>query len=142
MISHFNHSPEQRNRISRVSTIMYAALTAVALLHLLSSIPSLYNSYQAYQQASTVYRLNSINDDLYAAVDNLGFERGRVNVVLNDAGPLDLMAKNRKFISERRAEADAALSQALMKLKKSDFTKANQQIAEIRQVKTDRKSVV
>ena len=136
MISHFNHSPEQRNRISRVSTIMYAALTAVALLHLLSSIPSLYNSYQAYQQASTVYRLNSINDDLYAAVDNLGFERGRVNVVLNDAGPLDLMAKNRKFISERRAEADAALSQALMKLKKSDFTKANQQIAEIRQVKT------
>jgi len=136
MISHFNDSLEQRNRISRVSTIMYAALTAVALLHLLSSIPSLYNSYQAYQQANTVYRLNNINDYLYAAVDNLGFERGRVNVVLNDAGPLELMAKNRKFISERRAEADAALSQALMKLKKSDFTKANQQISEIRQVKT------
>ena len=136
MISHFNDNQGQRNRISRVSTIMYAALTTVALLHLLSSIPSLYNSYKAYQQANTVYHLNSINDDLYAAVDNLGFERGRVNVVLNNAGPLELMAQNRKFISERRAEADAALSQAFLKLEQSGFSKANQQIAEIRQLKT------
>jgi len=136
MISHFDDSLGQRNRISRVSTIIYAALTAVALLHLLSSAPSFYNSYKAYQQANTVYRLNSINDDLYGAVDNLGFERGRVNVVLNDAGPLELMAKNRKFISERRAEANAALSQALMKLEKSGFNKANQQIADIRQLRT------
>ncbi|MDD2502196.1 MAG: HAMP domain-containing protein, partial [Geobacter sp.] len=136
MISHFNDSPEQRSRISRVSTIIYAALTAVALLHLLSSVPSLYSSYKAYQQANTVYRLNSINDDLYDAVDNLGFERGRVNVVLNDAGPLELMAKNRKFISERCAEANAALSQALLKLETSGFTKAQQQIAEIRQLKS------
>ena len=136
MISHFNDNQGQRNRISRVSTIMYAALTTVALLHLLSSIPSLYNSYKAYQQANTVYHLNSINDDLYAAVDNLGFERGRVNVVLNNAGPLELMAQNRKFISERRAEADAALSQAFLRLEQSGFSKANQQIAEIRQLKT------
>ncbi|MDD2501724.1 MAG: histidine kinase dimerization/phospho-acceptor domain-containing protein, partial [Geobacter sp.] len=134
--SHSDAPPVQRSRISRVSTIIYAALTAVALLHLLSSVPSLYSSYKAYQQANTVYRLNSINDDLYDAVDNLGFERGRVNVVLNDAGPLELMAKNRKFISERRAEANAALSQALIKLETSGFTKAQQQIAEIRQLKS------
>jgi len=85
----------------RVTTIVYSALFLVALLTLISSLPGLYHSYRSYQQANSVYLLNDISDDLYTTVNNLGFERGRVNVVLNDAGPVEKMAPNREFIAAR-----------------------------------------
>jgi len=38
-------------------------------------------------------------------VNNLGFEWGRVNVALNDAGPVTEMEMNRQFISALTADA-------------------------------------
>ena len=60
--------------------------------------------------------LNEVSDDLYTAVGNLGFERGRVNVVLNDVGPVQKMEANRQFILERRTEGSKALKIAINKL--------------------------
>ena len=126
-----NSGSKQHKKTELVAFVLFSSLALVAFLHLLSSLPSLYNSYQAYQQAKHVYRLNDINDDLYVAVNNLGFERGRVNVVLNDAGPIDGMEKNRRFIAERSADAEKALSNAIAKLEASGFEKVKKQVAEI-----------
>ena len=100
-----------------VKTIISLTLFAILLLHLLSSIPNLLSAIKDYQQAERVYFLNDVSDDLYTAVGNYGFERGRVNVVLNDVRPLEKMEEYRQFILDRRAEGDTALSNALAKLK-------------------------
>ncbi|ACD96395.1 ATP-binding protein [Trichlorobacter lovleyi] len=121
----------------RLTTIVYTALAVVAFLSLLSSLPALYHSYKAYEQANNVYLLNNISDDLYAVVNNLGFERGRVNVVLNDAGPVKGMEANRQFIAARRSDADAALSRALARLEEIELkVRVNHQTAEILRLKT------
>ncbi|QOX79637.1 response regulator [Trichlorobacter lovleyi] len=120
-----------------LSSIVYTALCMVALLSLLSSLPSLYHSYRSYEQANNVYLLNNISDDLYAVVNNLGFERGRVNVVLNDAGPVKGMEANRRFIAARSSDADAALARALTRLEEIEFkVRVNHQTAEILRLKT------
>ena len=80
------------------------------MLHLLSSLPGLYRSYRSFQQANHIFFFNDVSDDLFTAVGNYGFERGRVNVVLNDAGPVQKMESNRIFILDRRKEGDLALS--------------------------------
>jgi len=88
-----NEPPKRSGRKTGVTTIIYAALMLIVVFHLLSSLPSLYHVYRTYQQADMVYRLNEVSDELYVAVNNLGFERGRVNVVLLDAGPVADMEK-------------------------------------------------
>jgi len=90
---HMNEPPKRSGRKTGVTTIIYAALMLIVVFHLLSSLPSLYHVYRTYQQADMVYRLNEVSDELYVAVNNLGFERGRVNVVLLDAGPVADMEK-------------------------------------------------
>lgn len=99
-----------------VKTIVFFILFAILFLHLVSLIPTLHRLIKDYQQARNVFFLNGVSDDLYAAVGNYGFERGRVNVVLNDAGPVENMEENRKFILNRRREGDSALKSALAKL--------------------------
>ncbi len=99
-----------------VRTVIFLTLFAVTFLHLLSSIPALYRSVQSYKLSKEVQYLNSISDDLFTAVENYGFERGRVNVVLNDSGPVEKMKNNRKFILARRVDGDKALQSALAKL--------------------------
>ncbi len=121
----------QTNRKTGVTTIICTALTLIIVFHLLSTLPSLYDSYRSYQHANRMYLLNEVSDDLYAAVNNLGFERGRVNVVLLDAGPVAGMKKNRDFIAARRADADAALSRAFGKLDGIELAMVSPQIAEI-----------
>lgn len=99
-----------------VKNIILFILFAIIFLHLASVIPTLSNLIKEYQQAERVFFLNDVSDDLYTAVGNYGFERGRVNVVLKDAGPVEQMEKNRQFILARRAEGDKALHNALTKL--------------------------
>ena len=131
--------PEQQTeapstrRPRKVSTIVYTALLMVALLHLLSSLPFFYQLALSYRNANAVYRLNAISDELYKAVNNIGFERGRVNVVLQDAGPVAQTQGNRQFIATRRSDGEQALNQALAGLTTEGFTKAERQIAVIRQ---------
>jgi len=102
-----------------VKTIILTGMAAIILLHLLASLPGLYRSYRNFQRANHIFFFNDITDDLFTAVGNYGFERGRVNVVLNDAGPVKKMESNRRFILDRRKEGDLALSDALTKLKKA-----------------------
>ncbi len=130
-----NHAHRATGWASHVSVILYSALCGIAILHLLSSLPPLYQSYTLYQQANRVHLLNDVGDNLYAAVDNLGFERGRVSVVLTDAGPVEKMENNRKFIAKRRADADTALLRAFTGLNVMAFEKVAPQISEILQIK-------
>lgn len=103
-------------KISSLKTIIYVMLAAIVGLHMLSLIRTVFDDIADYQHAKHVYFLNSVSDDLYTAVENFGFERGRVNVVLNDVGAVDKMENNRQFILARRLEGDTALSNALSKL--------------------------
>ncbi|MDY0383764.1 ATP-binding protein [Trichlorobacter sp.] len=120
-------------RPHQVTSIVYGALLLVALLHLLSSLPFFYQLIASYQQASTVYRLNAISDELYKAVNNLGFERGRTNVVLQDAGPVTQTEVNRQFIADRRRDGEQALKQAIDGLTAEGFNKAAGQVAAVQQ---------
>ena len=105
--------PEQ---LFHVKTIIFFILFAVIFLHLAGVIPTLHSLIKDCRQAERVRFLNDVSDDLYTAVGSYGFERGRVNVVLKDAGPVEQMEKNRQFILARRAEGDKALQNALSKL--------------------------
>jgi PAS domain S-box-containing protein len=58
-----------------------------------------------YQQAQAMRRDERIIGHLMLGAQHLAFERGRTNVVLRAAGPVD--DGNRKFLDERRTLADA-----------------------------------
>lgn len=118
----------------QVKTILSLALCAVFLLHLASLIPTLYNSITDYRRAKRVAFLNGVSDDLYTAVGNYGFERGRVNVVLNDAGLVEKMETNRTFILARRADGDKALANALEKMSDAKQTDIKNAILKIKQL--------
>ena len=130
----FNASMIFPRKSVNVKTIIYLTLFAVAFLHLVSSLPALHRSYRSYNQAKRVHYLNDVSDDLYAAVGNFGFERGRVNVVLSDAGPVEGMQSNRQFIMARRHDGNQALKRALSKLKSFNLSKVNDKISEINQL--------
>ncbi|MFH2091214.1 MAG: PAS domain-containing protein [Pseudomonadota bacterium] len=119
-----------------VKHIIYAALFVIVFLHLISSLPGLYRSLKTHYQAQSISFLTDVSDDLFAAVGKLGFERGRVNVVLNDAGPVEEMEGNRQFILSCRKNAEKALDRALASLRQTDSknTKTNiSAIIDIRQ---------
>ena len=111
-----NHSDSKQ-----IKTILFISLLAIIILYLFSSFPGLYRSFKNLQSARRVSFLNDVSDYLFTAVGNYGFERGRVNVVLNDAGPVEKMEANRKFIIERRNEGDTALSNAFRSLSEVDL---------------------
>lgn len=117
-----------------VKTIIFLTLFAVIFLHLISTIPALYRSIKIYNISKEVKYLNTISDNLFAAVGNYGFERGRVNVVLNDAGPVEKMENNRIFILARRADGDKALKSALEELKAYDVKETNSFIDKINDI--------
>ena len=112
-----------------VKSIVLSGMVAIILLHLLTSLPGLYRSYRSFQQANYIFFFNDVSDDLFTAVGNYGFERGRVNVVLNDAGQVEKMESNRRFILDRRKEGDLAFSNALAKLHKSQSTVIREKMA-------------
>lgn len=99
-----------------VKSIIFSALVAILLLSFISSLPAIYCAMDSYHQARRVHFLNDVGDDLFTAVGNFGFERGRVNVVLNDSGPVEKMEPNRRFILARRSNGDRALVRALEQL--------------------------
>ena len=113
------HNPPKARRRFTVKSIVLSGMIAIILLHILISLPGLYRSYRNFQQANHIFLFNDVSDDLFTAVGNYGFERGRVNVVLNDAGPVKKMESNRRFILDRRKEGDVALSNALARLNNS-----------------------
>lgn len=117
----------------QIKTILSASLVAIIVLYLFSSFPGLYRSLDGLQSAKRVSFLNDVSDYLFIAVGNYGFERGRVNVVLNDTGPVEKMEANRTFIIKRRNEGDGSLSKALKSLSEIDLPGLEKKV---RQVKT------
>lgn len=111
------------NIFSSVKNTIFAILFLIAFLHFSSFIPTFYSLISNYKEANLIIFLNDVGDELYTAVGNYGFERGRVNVVLNDAGPVEKMEENRSFILARRAEGDKALKNAIAKL--AEFNQGN-----------------
>ncbi|ACN17780.1 sensory box histidine kinase/response regulator [Desulforapulum autotrophicum HRM2] len=112
---------EAYKKFFHVKSIIFLALVAILLLSFLSSLPAIYSAIESYQQARQVQYLNDVGDDLFTAVGNFGFERGRVNVVLNDNGPVEKMEANRRFIQAHRSDGDRALVKALKKLDSMDI---------------------
>jgi HAMP domain-containing protein len=124
-------SNSYRKKIFYVKHVIFLSLFAIVFLQLISSLPGLYRSIVTYQQAQSVYFLNDVSDDLFTAVGNYGFERGRVNVVLNDAGPVEKMEGNRQFILACRNDGNKALNRALESLKTLDSINIKTNISEI-----------
>jgi PAS domain S-box-containing protein len=122
-------------KLFQIKTIIFASLISIVMLHLLSALPALYRSFMLYRQAEQVNYLTDVSDDLFTAVGNYGFERGRVNVVLNDAGPVSKMEKNRQFILKRRSEGNSALSNALSKLNTVNLEKIEPKIVRIQELR-------
>ena len=117
-----------------VGGVIFFALLIILLLHLFSAARIFSNAIADYNQAKQIFFLNDISDDLYTAVGNFGFERGRVNVVLNDAGPVEGMTDNRLFIIDRRTEGDEALSNALFKLSQNSRVGVEEDVERINQL--------
>ena len=123
--------------VTKIFSVKYTLITILFLiifLHLVSFIPTFHRSITDYRQAERVILLNDVGDELYTAVGNYGFERGRGNVVLNDAGPVEKMEENRRFILSRRADGDEALKKALVKLAGFDQENIQNDIAKIKQL--------
>ena len=103
--------------LSTVLLVLIGLYTAAALTNIKHSI-------DVYNKADYICQINDISDDLYDAVQHFGFERGRVNVVLRDSGPVESMENNRVFIAKQRSEGEKALQNAITKinaLKKDKF---------------------
>ena len=98
------------HRFTGIRSTLLLALGVIALLQTASGVHLILDAWKSYELAVQAEKLNRVSDTLFKAVANFGFERGRVNVVLNDAGPPSGMEKNRQFIASRRQEGNEALA--------------------------------
>lgn len=99
-------------RFLSIKSRLVGALTLLAALFLIPTTIQVYQSYLGLAESRLMAELLKTGIDLFQAVRNLGYERGRTNVVLNHAGPLEQMAANRQFVRDRRREGEAALASA------------------------------
>jgi len=95
-----------RKSLSVVLLILTALYAVSATVNTMSAISE-------YRRALKIHSINMIADSLFNAVQHYGFERGRVNVVLRDAGPVAQMENNRAFIRQQRDLGETALDNAL-----------------------------
>lgn len=129
---------KQRDLIMRnlnIKNTFVTILIMVIVLHIMNSFLIMSRSINDYKESQFIYLMNDISDGLFTAVANYGFERGRVNVVLNDAGNPDGMEENRLFITGKRSDGDTALISALSKLasiEMADVTATSNIVSEVR----------
>ena len=102
-------------RLPQIGIHGFFVIIILSIIFLLSfsSILIMKHSLLSYRQSERISQLNEVSDYLFKSVTNYGFERGRVNVVLNDAGDPDGMEDNRQFIKAKRRGGDKALSNAI-----------------------------
>lgn len=96
-----------------IKSSLVGVLALLAALFLFPAAMGVFSSYQDWTESRRMEAILNQGIDLFQAVRNFGYERGRINVVLNHAGPLEEMAANREFIKSRRQEGEQALSRAL-----------------------------
>lgn len=100
--------------IRKSLSIVLLILTA---LYAISVTINTMSAISEYRRALKIHYNNIIADALFDAVQHYGFERGRVNVVLRDAGPVSQMESNRIFIRQQRDAGDDALKNAMDRIK-------------------------
>ena len=120
-----------------IRKVFQLTLFSMVALLLLYSLGSLAGALSEYRQANRIFGYNEVSDLLYTAVDKFGFERGRTNVVLNDAGPPEGMEANRQFILARRGEGEVALRKALADLEDYPSEKVQEAVQRVYLLETD-----
>ncbi len=125
----------QSFRNNSIKSIFVSILVIILLLQGVNSFVILNRSIKDFRLSQNIFLMNEVSDDLFKAVANLGFERGRVNVVLNDTGDPEGMEGNRTFILARRLEGEAALERAIEKLSPGSLSDQVSHIEEIYAVK-------
>lgn len=107
----FDGSHSVRNLVIGLVAVLVAAVA-------LAMIRGLDRQWREYQAARQDLAANMVVDRLLQAGQNLAFERGRANVVLNGAGPIS--DANRAFLAARRKAADEAMADAFRLLADAD----------------------
>jgi HAMP domain-containing protein len=110
-------------------------LVLLAALFLVPMSFIVHGSYQRMKESRDMAGLIKVGIELFQAVRNFGYERGRTNVVLNHGGPLAEMASNREFVRQRRREGEQALTKALDALAGSRLAGLEKALADLRSVR-------
>jgi len=88
-----------------------SCIVLISLVLIGFSILLLNKARSDFTRAQRIDAISNCDEQLILAVENLAFERGRTNVVLAAAKPIDSM--NLAFIQSRRQHADAAFAAGL-----------------------------
>lgn len=94
-------------------------MNAVMLIFSLSVI---FNALAQNDRADRIVAISEVSEPLFATMEALTFERGRMNVILAEA--TQMSAANRKFIEERRSLVDRNLADGLERLGRLDSAAA------------------
>lgn len=129
---HFNFRGHHHISIRK---IFITALFGVLLLQSFSSLVIILHSVNMYKNDLSVFRMNRVSDNLFSAVNNYGFERGRLNLALNNTGAVTDMEENNIFLQKRRAEGDKALLQALAAIDVTDNKKTAALVENIQMIR-------
>jgi HAMP domain-containing protein len=122
-------------RFFSIKSSLIGVLALLAALFFLPTTISVYDSHQRLRESRRMVDLLNVGIDLFQAVRNFGYERGRTNVVLSHGGALEEMAANREFIKNRRQEGDQALARALAALQDAKLAGAGETLAALEQVR-------
>ncbi len=108
-------------------------LLSMIILHGLSAYVILASKLKNVTMMAKASVLNEAGDDLFQAVKNYGFERGRTNLVLHHEGDPAEMSGHRIFILEKREQGDKALFDALTLLESDNADDFGKPIRNIRE---------
>ncbi|WP_022851910.1 sensor histidine kinase [Limisalsivibrio acetivorans] len=98
-----------------ILNLHYSFAVAVLLILIIFISISIKSNAVNYLAAKEARIANSVAENLFEAVRHYGFERGRVNVVLNYKGNMLDMDKNIEFYLEHRRAGDSSMNEALAK---------------------------
>ncbi|KAA2232047.1 nitrate- and nitrite sensing domain-containing protein, partial [Salinarimonas soli] len=110
------------NKLS-LRTVLGATIGALALVVVGLGAYLAKDALQGRHVAQVVEKSNATADLLLSAAGHYAVERGRTNTALNAPGPLN--ADDRAAIDQRRAQADAALDNALAALRADGRSEAD-----------------
>lgn len=100
------------------------------------SVSLIYRDIDDYSKITRANKIMKVNSLLFQSVRNFGFERGRVNVVLNYQKDMKNMEKNIEFINEKREEGENAIKEALLLLDKLQISEKHHHIKIIQSLKS------
>jgi HAMP domain-containing protein len=105
--------PETIGRFWNIKRTLIGVMALLSALFVLPAALGLGEAHRELERSRQTAEMLEAGIHLFAAVRNFGYERGRVNVVLNHAGPLEEMRANREFIAARRGAGEAELNLGL-----------------------------